>query len=184
MEKNSQIHDSIYSQIEEEYGKATYAYEAQIIHAGRLQKRDHCIKIMQIVFSAISTSGFIGTIASDNTKFIWLTGIFSIALLIISAYSKDADLSELQKEHKITSDKILDLRYQYVSLLIESKDLSLDELKMKRDNIHDKLMDVYKSAPMTDLKSFKKAQDFLKNKEGQFFSREELNKMLPENLRK
>ena len=39
-------------------------------------------------------------------------------------------------------------------------------------------------APITTEKSYSIAQDLLKNKEAQYFSRDELNKMLPQHLRK
>jgi hypothetical protein len=184
MEQNSHQYEDIYSQIEQEYGTVTYTYTTQIVHAGRLQKRSHYIELAQIVFSAISTSGFIGTLALDNVIFIWITGLFSIGLLIISAYSKDAHLSELQKEHKDTSDKLLDIRAHYLSVLTDSCSMSLEDFKRARDELHKKTMEIYKSAPITDSKSYSMAQKLLKDKEYQFFSREELDKMLPEHLRK
>ena len=42
----------------------------------------------------------------------------------------------------------------------------------------------YDKAPITDSKSYAKAQEELKNNESQFFSREELDKILPIRLRK
>ncbi|HPM11302.1 MAG TPA: hypothetical protein PK941_12775 [Paludibacter sp.] len=46
------------------------------------------------------------------------------------------------------------------------------------------MANVYKSAPLTDEKSYSLAQKELKENESQFFSRRELNQMLPESLRR
>lgn len=54
----------------------------------------------------------------------------------------------------------------------------------KRDELQKKAASVYSSAPITDDKSYAMAQKALKEKEAQFFTREELNKMLPISLRK
>ena len=44
--------------------------------------------------------------------------------------------------------------------------------------------ELYSEATITNTKSFRKAQEALKSKEFQYFSRKELDKMLPINLRK
>lgn len=47
-----------------------------------------------------------------------------------------------------------------------------------------KTHEAYKNAPKTNSKSYESAQKALKSEEEQFFTEEELDKMLPEHLRK
>lgn len=54
----------------------------------------------------------------------------------------------------------------------------------KRDELLDESSEIYCAAPLTDGKSYAAAQAALKTNEEQFFTQEELNKMLPAHLRK
>ena len=49
--------------------------------------------------------------------------------------------------------------------------------------IQEELSKIYDDAPLTDSTSYELAQKSLKENQSQFFSREELNQMLPESLR-
>ena len=57
------------------------------------------------------------------------------------------------------------------------------EICARRDELQIMTAEVYKTAPKTDSKSYSAAQKALKKDEEQFFSREELNLLLPEHLR-
>lgn len=180
-----QSHDiSLYNQIEEAYGKVVYTYTTQVIHASRLRKRYTALKWGQLVLSAVSTGGFIGTLISNQILLTWVGGICSTFLLVLTAYFKDADLSTTHKLHLDTSNKLWLIREQYLSLLTDFSTLSREEVVSRRDNLQERVVAVYASAPLTDNKSYSLAQKALKENESQFFSRKELNQMLPETLRK
>lgn len=185
MEPNSQSYDiSLYNQIEEAYGKVVYTYTTQVIHAGRLHKRYTALKWGQLVLSAVSTGGFIGTLISNQILLTWVGGICSTLLLVLTAYFKDADLSTTHKRHLETSNQLWLLREQYLSLLTDFSILSREEIVSRRDDLQERVAKVYNEAPLTDSKSYSLAQKDLKENESQFFSRQELNQMLPESLRK
>ncbi|MNJ80229.1 hypothetical protein D3C77_785280 [compost metagenome] len=57
-------------------------------------------------------------------------------------------------------------------------------MREERDRINAELEDIYKAAPRTNGKSYAAAQKALKDAEELFFSDEELNRMLPKQLRK
>ena len=111
-------------------------------------------------------------------------GLCSTALLVLTAYFKDVDFSALQKSHLDTSNKLWLIREKYISLLTDFDVLSDEEIQLKRDGLQQETSAVYDEAPITTEKSYSIAQDLLKNKEAQYFSRDELNKMLPQHLRK
>lgn len=71
-----------------------------------------------------------------------------------------------------------------MALLVDFETLSTEEIVSRRDALTIKTAEIYDEAPITDSKSYAKAQEQLKNKESQFFTREELDKMLPIGLRK
>lgn len=185
MEANSQLCDSaLYNQIEEAYGKVIYSYTTQVIHAGRLYKRYKALKWGQLILSAVSTGGFIGTLISNQIILTWVGGVCSTILLVLTAYFKDVDLSAIHNRHLETSNQLWLLREQYLSLLTDFSTLSRAEIVCKRDDLQTRVAKVYNEAPLTDAKSYSLAQKALKENESQFFSRQELNQMLPESLRK
>lgn len=185
MEQNSRSYeDKLYNQIEDAFGKLVYTYTTQIIHAGRLNKRNQWIKWAQIILSAVSTSGFIGALISNKIVLIWVGGICSIALLVLTSYLKDVDLASTYKKHLEISNYLWNIREEYISLLTDFANLPTDKIVQKRDELQNKTAAIYTSAPMTDNKSYARAQEALKKNEAQFFTRDELNKMLPIDLRK
>ena len=175
---------TLYNQIEEAYGKVVYTYTTQVIHAGRLHKKYTALKWIQLILSAVSTGGFIGTLITNQILLTWVGGICSTILLVLTAYFKDTDLSAIHKLHLDTSNKLWLLREQYLSLLTDFPTLSREDIVSRRDDLQERVAKVYGSAPLTDDKSYSLAQKALKENESQFFSRQELNQMLPETLRK
>lgn len=185
MDTNSRYSDfTLYNQIEEAYGKVVYTYTTQVIHAGRLHKIYTTLKWIQLILSAVSTGGFIATLITNQILLTWIGGICSTFLLVLTAYFKDADLSAIHKLHLDTSNKLWLLRDQYLSLLTDFPTLSREDVVSRRDDLQERVAAVYAAAPLTDNKSYCLAQKALKENESQFFSRQELNQMLPEALRK
>jgi len=185
MEQDFQCYkENLYAQIEDAYGKVVYSYTTQIIHAGRLKKKSQAIKWGQIILSAISTGGFIGNLISNESVLIWVGGLCSTALLVLTSYLKDVDLVAALTKHLETSNQLWIIREEYISLLTDFSNMTVGNAASKRDELQKKAASVYSSAPITDDKSYAMAQKALKEKEAQFFTREELNKMLPISLRK
>ena len=185
METDSLQHrEVLYSTIEDAFGKVVYTYTTQVIHAGRLKRRNDFFKWLQIIASAVSTGGFLGSIASDQLLWLWLSGICSTIMLVLTAYFKDSDFSNVYARHHVTSNELWCVREEYLALLTDFDVLSIDEIICQREFLREKTAKIYKNAPLTDERSYSLAQKAIKDGESQFFSRDELNQMLPEKLRK
>lgn len=184
MEASSPNRDILYNQIEEMYGKVMYSYTTQVIHAGRLYRRNKLLKWGQLIFSAISTGGIIGNLITKCDSFAWIGGIFSTILLVLTAYFKDNEFSNLHQRHLNTSNQLWMIREKYLSLLIDFNELGREDIVNRRDELHLQLSKIYEEAPLTDDKSYALAQKALQENESQFFSRKELNQILPILLRK
>lgn len=185
MEKSSlDYREKLYSQIQEEYGKLVYTYTCHFKMADRLSKRNFWIKWGQIGLSAISTGGFLGVLISNKQILLWAGGLCSTALLALTSYLKDKDISTEKTDHIKTANKLWKVREKYLSLLTDFDEISIEEIVRKRDELLDESSEIYGAAPLTDGKSYAAAQAALKTNEEQFFTQEELNKMLPAHLRK
>ena len=183
MAASSPHKEALRTQIREAYGRIVYTYTTHLKKMNRLDKNNRQIKYVQILLSAISTGGFLGSIISNKFYLTCIGGIFSAALLFLNLYFKDFNLAEESKQHRIASDNLWLIREQYISLLTDLEVLSEDDIVKKRDELQKLTFEVYNKSPKTDAKSYSVAQKALKTEEEQFFTPEEIDKMLPAHLR-
>lgn len=136
MERNSQISQGykLESQIREAYGRVTYTQTCHDKIISRLLKTNDRIKIWQIVLSAITTSGFIVAILSEDKIASVLGAIISLVLLILNSYTKNFNLVEEAQEHKVASDALWKIREEYVSLLTDFEILEPESIMKKGMN--------------------------------------------------
>lgn len=93
------------------------------------------LKWGQLILSAISTGGFIGTLITDHVLLTWVGGLCSTILLVLTAYFKENDMSAVHKKHLETSNQLWLLRELYLSLLTDFSNLFRDEVVSKRDDL-------------------------------------------------
>lgn len=186
MERNSLTSQGykLESQIREAFGKIVYTQTChdKIIH--RLIKRDKNIKLWQIILSAVTTSGFIASIFSENIWTSILGATISLILLMLNMYIKNNNLLNQIKAHQDTSSRLWKVREEYISLLTDFDILNLNEIMTKRDDLQNRTFEIYKQSPRTDPKSYKEAQKALKTEEEQTFSDLEIDVMLPNSIRR
>lgn len=186
MERNSRYSQGykLESQIREAYGRIVYTQTCHDKIIDRLIKLNDRIKVSQIVLSAITTSGFIAAIFSEDKKTAICGAVFSLMLLILNTYTKNYNLIELSQEHKVASDLLWKIREEYVSLLTDFEILDSNEIMEKRDELQERTSKVYSNSPRTDSKSYAAAQKSLKIEEEQTFSEQEIDIMLPNSIRR
>jgi hypothetical protein len=175
--------DALKVQLREAYGRIVYTYTSHNKLMGRINRRYKVIKIVQIVLSAVSTFGFIGSLIMNNVVATWIGGVFAVVLLGLNLFFKEFHLPEQAAQHRNASDDLWLIREQYITLLTDFPVLSETEIMAKRDELRDKTYEIYKQTPKTDPKSYKEAQNALKNKGEQSFTSEEIDNMLPGHLR-
>lgn len=186
MERNSQNSQGykLESQIREAYGRVVYTQTCHDKIISRLVKTNNRIKLWQIVLSAITTSGFIVAIFSEDKIASVLGAIISLILLVLNSYVKNFNLVEISQEHKVASDCLWKIREEYVSLITDFDILELEVIMKKRDELQERTAEVYSSSPRTDGKSYSEAQKALKYNEEQTFSENEIDIMLPNSIRR
>lgn len=184
MEANFNKKEGIKKQIRESYGKLVYSYTTHLKFAQLLEKKHSIIKWILIVLSASSTCGLLGVLIDWNTRLLAIiTTILTTISLALSTYLKSANFETQIVKHRETAHALWVLREKYISILTDFDDYSENELKEIRDNLTKSLSGIYKNEPMTDSKSYQMAQRALKEQEEQFFTDDEIDKMLPSHLR-
>ncbi len=185
MDIDSQI-KILESQIRELYGRIVWTHKTQEKCADIISKRNTRIKIIQITTSALTTTGILVAVFGENTLVGIITAILSALLFGLNAYTKDHDLGEISQKHSNAACQLWNIRESYLSLLtdLNSEILSIEQIKNKRDALQNELFNIYKGAPRTINSAYKKATAGLKSNEEMTFSVQEINSLLPEELRK
>ncbi|MFA7492900.1 MAG: SLATT domain-containing protein [Proteiniphilum sp.] len=182
MAVNSPHKIALKNQIREAYGKVVYTYTTHLKKMNQIDNENRRIKYLQIALSAFSASGFVGSRFVIQDVLILLSGLSSFALLALNLFYKNFNLVEESNQHRVASDCLWLIREQYVSLLTDFDSLSEDDIVKKRDSLQEDTFQIYCKSPKTDEKSYRAAQNALKNEEEQCFTEEEIDKMLPKHL--
>ena len=174
------------SQIREIYGRVVYTHKTHEKCADVLKERNDCLKITEIVLSALTTTSILILIFGEGKIFQFVAALFSTLLLCLTLYSKDYNLLALAEKHKQAALDILEIREKFLSLLVDIRIGNVDIITLQeaRDKLNEQLVNTYRGAPKTINKAYKIASTALQENEEFTFSDEEIDKFLPANLRK
>ena len=171
-------------QLREMYGRAAYTHKTHQKMADNYVTRYKRIKVAEILLSAATASSLLITIFGDKPIGTIIGAILSTILLGFTLYFKEASLGEQAQLHTEVGAKLWGVREALLSLLVDLQEgRPVDMVRNERDRLNAELEDIYKAAPRTNAKAYAAAQKALKDAEELFFSDEELDKMLPKQLR-
>lgn len=150
--------EKLRKQIADSSVNVIYTYSAHWNIVNRLRKQYKRIKVLQIILTALSTSGFLTSILSGIAWLSWLGGLTSAVSLGLNLYMLNFNVTDDIKKHTDAANELWDVREAYRALLMDFDALSDDELKVKRDELTHEVSRINKAYPGTDEKAFKKAQ--------------------------
>ena len=183
MEASFHHREALKIQIREAYGRVVYSYTTHLKMMNRLVSKNTKIHYIQIILSAISTGGFIGAIITNEAVLTCVGGLFSTILLAVNLFFKEFNLLAEINQHREASDELWMVREDYISLLTDFEILNKTEIMERRNSLQKRTYEIYKKGPKTDKKSYALARKALKADDEQFFTSDELDKILPEHLR-
>ncbi|MEK6522479.1 MAG: SLATT domain-containing protein [Empedobacter falsenii] len=174
------------SQIREIYGRVVYTHKTHEKCADVLKERSDCLKFSEIFLSAATTTSILIVVFGDGKVFQIIAAVCSTILLGITLYSKDFNLLAIAEKHKQAALDVLEVREKLLSLLVDIRigNIQIEELQNRRNILNEQLINVYKGAPKTINKAYQIASKALQKNEEFTFSDEEIDKFLPESLRK
>ncbi|HLZ30149.1 MAG TPA: SLATT domain-containing protein [Chloroflexota bacterium] len=192
MEQHSQTEDTprsrgiLEGQLRESYGRVVYSHKTHEKCVEILLTRWSRIKLAQIILSALTTAGFVGTVFGAGQVGAVVGLVFSTTLLALNAYIKNYDLGELAQKHKQAANDLWLIRESYLSLLVDiaMRERPLETLQEQRDQLVKQLHTIYTGAPSTTFEGYKKAQEALKKLEDMTFSDAEIDAFLPKELKR
>lgn len=173
-------------QLREAYGRVVYSHKTHEKCADLLLSRLSTVKFWQIALSALTAVGFLSVVFGVGKPAAIIGTAVSAILLALNTYTKDYDLGELAEKHRQTAADLWLIRERYLSLLtdLRSGTKSLPEAESSRDELLTSLHALYSSAPSTTHKAYTQAQKALKYDEDMTFSDQEIDALLPAELRR
>lgn len=185
MEQNSRV-KIFEAQIRECFGRVVWTHKTHEKCADILNKRSSNTKLLQIILSAITTTGIMVTVFGEEKWIGIITALISTSLLALNTYLKKHDLGQIAQKHANCATTLWNIRETYLCLLtdIKAENISIDEIINKRDRLQKELHGLFKGAPRTISRAYKKASEALKTNEELTFSDEEIDNFLPKELRK
>ena len=144
------------------------------------------ITLIQIVLSVFVTGSLIFRLIGFGKLATIIGIVLSAVLLGLNLYMKDRNLSDVIHKHKQAANEIWLIREKYQSLLTDlvMGTKTTDSIIAERDALITDLHSVYCTAPSTNSRAYKKAQQALKHSEDMTFSDEELDAFLPQELKR
>ena len=173
-------------QLRECFGRVVYTHKTHEKCADILLDRLSRVKLCQIILSAITTAGFIGSVFGTGEIGALFGALASTVLLAINAYTKNYDLGELAQKHRQAGADLWIIREKYFSLLTDLKmgEKPIETIQGERDALLEELHVVYSGAPSTTYEAYRKAQEALQKLEDMTFSDGEIDAFLPKELKK
>ena len=178
-----QYKEALRTQVREAYGRLLYTYTCYNKMIDNLSNQYHWLQILQIICSSIATGGLLTAVIVDERAYTIVGCIISTISTGVTLYLKNYKINDQISQLHLASDEAWLIREDYISLLTDFDVMDEKEIATKRDELKQRVFQLYKKYPKTDSKSYGQAQKALKEEEEEFFSVEEIDKMLPQHLR-
>lgn len=185
MVRNSHI-DVLEEQIRECFGRVAWSHKTHEKCTDILNGRLNRIKIWQIILSACTTTGILVAVFGEHKNIGIASALISFVLTMLNTYVKQYDLGAMAQKHADAAVSLWNIRENYLSLLIDIRAgcLELDDIRKVRDELQNDLLETYKGSPRTITKAYKEATKALKRYEELTFNHDEIDRLLPEALKK
>lgn len=175
---------TVEGQLREMYGRVAYTHKTHEKMADRYVTQYRLVKAIEIVASALGTGSLLVAVFGDSREGTIVGAIMSTILLALTLYVREGDLGERAQKHTVVAAKLWGLRERLLSLLIDIRgSRSLEGAREERDAINAALEEIYKHAPRTTDRAYRAAQKALKHGEELYFSQDELDRLLPQQIR-
>lgn len=182
----AEANTALESQIRECFARVVYSHKTHEkegdLCAGTLRR----FKLAQILLAAITTSGALAILFTEDFALKAVTALVSLVSLIVTGYMKGFDPGATAQKHRDTAADLWAIRESYLSLLTDlaSGTISDRDARQKREDLQNALAAIYKSAPGSTPKAYTKAQKALQALEDYTFKPGEIDRFLPPALKR
>lgn len=171
--------------IRESFGRVVYSHKT---HEKDAEISSHYLTVVKwanIILTTISSGTLVSTIITNQLILIYISAILSAVTLAFIIFQLSFNPEEKAEKHRLLAKELWHIREKYVNLMADiiSERISDDTIIARRNEIIEELKLIYKFAPITSSKAYKKAQEALKINEELTFSDDEIDQFLPNELK-
>lgn len=177
-------HDPVLSNLSQDYGRLVYTHKAHEKEAERKARQSLCLTWVNLIVVTVTLAS---TLAMPLLKETWAQWIPVVSAALAFGFGTAQLSFQPQREsieHRSAAKAFLNLRDEFARLIADGQ-VSPDapDLRPRRDVLVARLAELYAYAPQTSSAAYKKARNALTGNEELIFSEEELDRMLPKELR-
>lgn len=178
-------YESALASIKEIYGRVVYSHKTHEKAVEQLNDRIIWLKWINLVLMVLTFGGVLNAVFVGGATLNLLTVLASALALALAIYRMSFNPEKEVLEYRKTANKLRQVRDQYVDLIGDIKDgaLTEDQIRRRRDDLRDRVDQVYSDAPDTTSKAYARAQRALGSEEEMTFSKGEVDRFLPPELR-
>jgi SMODS and SLOG-associating 2TM effector domain family 4 len=170
--------------VRESFARVVYSHKTHEKACEISNNRATLIKWVNIILTAITASSIIGVIITDQEILKYVTAVVATITLGFAIFQLSFNPQEDAAQHKQAANELWYIRDKYLNLLTDMMNNTLTEAQIinKRDGLLEELKLIYRFAPPTNTRAYKKAQRALKIQEEMTFTNDEINNFLPKEL--
>ena len=171
--------------IRESFGRVVYSHKTHEKNAEILSSYTILIKWVNIVLTSLTSGTLISTIVTSQVLLAYISAGLATITLAFVIFQLSFSPEEKAEKHRQIAKELWYIREKYINLIADIiNDKNSEEIILsKRNELIEKLYIIYKFAPITSPKAYKKSREALKIKEELTFSDEEIDQFLPKDLK-
>ena len=171
--------------IRESFGRVAYSHKTHEKAAEIESRHSVIVKWANIVLITITSGSLLTTIVTNQVLLAYLGALLSVATLAFTIFQLSFNPEEKAAKHRQLAKELWYVRERYVNLIADmtSGQAGSETIVVQRDRLIEELKLIYKFAPVTSSKAYKKAQEALKINEELTFSDNEIDQFLPTELK-
>ena len=182
---NTHDYEKLLGVVRELYGRVAWTHKTHEKEREIWGKKVYQVRWVNVVLIGITT--LLATAGSiTNSQYLFIaTSLFGAISTAFVVYQLSFNPEKLESEHRRTAKRLLYLRDRYLILIqkVMSGSSSIEQLQEELESIQREVSLIYEYAPDSSTEAYSKAGQALKKKEELTFSPEEIDLLLPENLR-
>ena len=171
--------------IRESFGRVVYSHKTHEKAAEIENSKVGIVKWINVILTTLTSGTLISTIITNKIVLVYISAFLSALTLAFIIFQLSFDPNETVEKHRQSAKELWYIREKYINLMADiiNERLSEEAISSRRDQLIEELKLVYKFAPITTSRAYKKAQKALKINEELTFSDEEIDNFLPDGLK-
>jgi len=171
--------------IKESFGRVVYSHKTHEKAAEIEEEKSRIVKWFNVILIALTSGTLMTTIITDQATLIYTSAVFSALTLGFIIFQLSFSPVEKAEKHRYIAKELWYIREKYVNLIADiiNERINDEVIVTRRNEIIEELKLIYKFAPTTSSKAYKKAREALKINEELTFTDDEIDQFLPEELK-